>query len=276
MPRAEMSLEDRLAAVDQASDQAEGIDILIDVATALESLHSRVVHRDFNSGNVLLYQGDWCLTDFGISRYAVATTDLATRKCSLTPAYAAPEQWHHGRDRCLRLRCRRFPDSERAAPVQRVERYGATVPSTRVNDPKRDRQKNGVQRSRTPRVTPSSRSLPSCVMPSWRTRPRHSTERGAHRGRSRWKTPSWPSRGACGRRLIPGALGKEASVALMWSLTRHAKDLNISLVSQFQVDWPFTRLTVGDLGEFIDRWVGWFGDAAAEHPRFPNKLPERR
>jgi eukaryotic-like serine/threonine-protein kinase len=97
MPRAEMSLEDRLAAVDQAIDQAEGIDILIDVATALESLHSRVVHRDFNSGNVLLYQGDWCLTDFGISRYAVATTDLATRKCSLTPAYAAPEQWHHGR-----------------------------------------------------------------------------------------------------------------------------------------------------------------------------------
>jgi len=55
-----------------------------------------------------------------------------------------------------------------------------------------------------------------------------------------------------------------------------AKALNIRLVSQFQVDWPFTRLTVGDLGEFIDRWVGWFGDAAAEHPRFPSKLPERR
>ena len=99
MPRAELSLADRLAAVDQAIDQAEGIDILIDVATALESLHSRVGHRDLNSGNVLLYQRDWCLTDFGISRYADATTDLAKRKCSLTPAYAAPEQWHHGRSR---------------------------------------------------------------------------------------------------------------------------------------------------------------------------------
>jgi hypothetical protein len=41
-----------------------------------------------------------------------------------------------------------------------------------------------------------------------------------------------------------------------------AKALNIRLVSQFQVDWPFTRLIVGGLGEFIDRWVGWFGDAA--------------
>jgi serine/threonine-protein kinase len=55
-----------------------------------------------------------------------------------------------------------------------------------------------------------------------------------------------------------------------------AKALNIGLVSQFQVDWPFSRLTVDDLGEFIERWVGWFGDAAAGHPRFPDKLPERR
>ena len=48
-----------------------------------------------------------------------------------------------------------------------------------------------------------------------------------------------------------------------------AKALNISLVSQFQIDWPFTRVTPGDLGELIDRWVGWFGDAAAGRAQFP-------
>jgi serine/threonine protein kinase len=37
--------------------------------------------------------GRWCLADFGISRYAEATTAPDTRKLAWTPAYAAPEQW---------------------------------------------------------------------------------------------------------------------------------------------------------------------------------------
>ena len=83
MPRAETSLEDHLAAR-PVLDQPEAIGILIDIALALESRQGRVVHRDIKPGNVLLYQDHWCLADFGISRYAEATTDPATRKFSLT------------------------------------------------------------------------------------------------------------------------------------------------------------------------------------------------
>lgn len=97
MPRAEKSLQDYLAAAGPALDQAEAIGVLVDVAAALGSIHGRVVHRDLKPGNILLYQGRWCLADFGISRYAEATTDPATRKFAMTPAYAAPEQWRHDR-----------------------------------------------------------------------------------------------------------------------------------------------------------------------------------
>jgi serine/threonine-protein kinase len=46
---------------------------------------------------VLFLEGKWCLADFGISRYAEATTAVDTRKYSKTPAYAAPEQWNEER-----------------------------------------------------------------------------------------------------------------------------------------------------------------------------------
>ncbi|MBA2595035.1 MAG: protein kinase family protein, partial [Chloroflexia bacterium] len=74
MPRAETSLEDYLLAAGSALDQAEAISILTDIATALESLHGKVVHRDLKPGNILRSDGRWCLADFGISRYAEATT----------------------------------------------------------------------------------------------------------------------------------------------------------------------------------------------------------
>jgi eukaryotic-like serine/threonine-protein kinase len=92
MPRAEKSLRQHIKQ-SGTLDIAEASSILIDVATALESLEDEVVHRDVKPENILLEGGAWCLADFGISRYAEATTDEATRKFSLTPPYAAPEQW---------------------------------------------------------------------------------------------------------------------------------------------------------------------------------------
>ena len=58
-------------------------------------MRGRVVHRDIKPANILLLDIRWCLADFGISRYAEATTISDTRKFNLTPAYAAPEQWRH-------------------------------------------------------------------------------------------------------------------------------------------------------------------------------------
>lgn len=55
------------------------------------------MHRDLKPENVLLLGGHWRLADFGISRYAEATTAPDTRKYSMSPRYAAPEQWRFER-----------------------------------------------------------------------------------------------------------------------------------------------------------------------------------
>lgn len=97
MPLAELSLREHL---DQNAplSQPEAIKILTDVATALTDLDGRVVHRDLKPENVLLWNGSWCLADFGIARYADAATEAGeTRKGVMTGAYAAPEQWRHER-----------------------------------------------------------------------------------------------------------------------------------------------------------------------------------
>jgi serine/threonine-protein kinase len=43
-----------------------------------------------------------------------------------------------------------------------------------------------------------------------------------------------------------------------------------------QVAWPFTRLDIGDLGEFINRWGGWLGAAATGQLQHPSSMPERQ
>lgn len=91
MPRAEMSLEHRLQGTTVDLDGA--VRILSDVAEALDSLDGAIVHRDLKPANVLLWDGRWCLADFGIARYADASTAPDTRKFSMSPPYAAPEQW---------------------------------------------------------------------------------------------------------------------------------------------------------------------------------------
>src|SRR5450830_1754352 len=83
MPRAQMWLQHRLEGA--APDVAEVINILKDIAGALDSLDGEVVHRDLKPANVLLLGDRWCLADFGIARYADASTAPDTRKYSWTP-----------------------------------------------------------------------------------------------------------------------------------------------------------------------------------------------
>lgn len=94
MPRAAESLRDRL---DRAGGLPIALDeivrIMSDVATALAALDGQVVHRDIKPQNILELDGVWCLADFGISRYAEATTAEDTKKFALTPQYTAPERW---------------------------------------------------------------------------------------------------------------------------------------------------------------------------------------
>jgi hypothetical protein len=94
MPRAEQSLGSFLRALNRPQKQSEALPILLDIAQALVSLSNKdVVHRDLKPDNILLLDGHWCLADFGISRYAEATTAVDTWKYAKTQQYAAPEQW---------------------------------------------------------------------------------------------------------------------------------------------------------------------------------------
>ena len=60
------------------------------------------------------------------------------------------------------------------------------------------------------------------------------------------------------------APGEEAAKALWMGM------------AEYQVAWPFTRLSLGELDEFIDRWAGWFADAAAGRLTHPTTMPERQ
>ena len=97
MPRAEKSLRQHLEASGGKLRFDETIAVLTDIAKALAALKPEVVHRDIKPENVLLHKDHWCLADFGIARYAEATTAPDTHKFSMTPPYAAPEQWREER-----------------------------------------------------------------------------------------------------------------------------------------------------------------------------------
>ena len=93
MPRALKSLRQHLEEFGGRLPVEETVAVLADVAVALAALETDVIHRDLKPDNVLLYEGHWCLADFGIARYAEASTALDTRKFAMTPPYASPEQW---------------------------------------------------------------------------------------------------------------------------------------------------------------------------------------
>jgi hypothetical protein len=93
MPRADKSLRKYLEESGDVLAFEHALAVLLDVATALVDLDDSVVHRDLKPENVLLLDGSWCLADFGISRYAEASTAPDTHKWALTPPYAGPERW---------------------------------------------------------------------------------------------------------------------------------------------------------------------------------------
>ena len=98
MPRAEKSL--RGPHLDEISGQLtvnHAVSVLVAIAETLAAVEGRVVHRDIKPENILLLDGRWHLADFGIARYAEATTAPDTLKYAKTPAYAAPEQWRGDR-----------------------------------------------------------------------------------------------------------------------------------------------------------------------------------
>lgn len=97
MPRADKSLRQHINEVGSPLMTAEAVTILKDIAVTLVDLDGKIVHRDLKPENILLLNGSWCLADFGISRYAEASTAADTQKYVMSWAYAAPERWRGDR-----------------------------------------------------------------------------------------------------------------------------------------------------------------------------------
>jgi hypothetical protein len=93
MPRAEESLRQHMTNAGGKLSVQDAVPVLTDIASTLAELDGKAVHRDLKPENVLLLDGHWRLSDFGISRYAEATTAIDTQKYALSPPYAAPERW---------------------------------------------------------------------------------------------------------------------------------------------------------------------------------------
>lgn len=92
MPVCEQSLQDKINSETEGLPILEAVDILLQILTGLEEVN-HITHRDLKPGNVLFHEGRWKLADFGIAKFVEDSTSLETLRTSLTPSYAAPEQW---------------------------------------------------------------------------------------------------------------------------------------------------------------------------------------
>lgn len=98
MPRADGSLRQTIELTPGEPLPPEtAITILLDVCDALVALGGRVVHRDLKPENILRLGDNWVVADFGIARYAEATTAPETQKYAFSAPYCAPERWRHER-----------------------------------------------------------------------------------------------------------------------------------------------------------------------------------
>lgn len=102
MPKADRSLRKHLNILPGAFSEADALPILIDIACGIAELSNlptygstelHVIHRDLKPENVLLLEGVWCLSDFGMSRRTDRHVGKNSKRHLFTPQYAAPEQW---------------------------------------------------------------------------------------------------------------------------------------------------------------------------------------
>lgn len=95
MPKCESDLYEYLRA-NYPIPQTQLIEIVTDIVAGMKSTE-KIVHRDLKPQNILYHNGNWCLADFGISKFVQDSTSIETLRRCLSPPYAAPEQWRGDR-----------------------------------------------------------------------------------------------------------------------------------------------------------------------------------
>jgi len=79
---------------DEPLSEKEAVEITLDILTGLESLHNKqIIHRDLKPDNVLIMNGRYCLTDFGVSR-EIKSQSKATDAAG-TMEYMPPEAFEN-------------------------------------------------------------------------------------------------------------------------------------------------------------------------------------
>ena len=56
---------------------------------------------------------------------------------------------------------------------------------------------------------------------------------------------------------------------------RHARLALLQAMHTHQVAWPFTPIDQGNEENFIERWIGWFAEAARARLQHPRAMPEK-
>jgi serine/threonine-protein kinase len=403
MPRAERSLSKHLTKGSPLRLN-EALEILRDVADALVDLHGRVVHRDLKPENVLLLEGRWCLADFGISRYAEATTAADTQKFALSPPYAAPERWRGERatsatdiyslgvmgyemlgaarpfpgpgvedyreqhlhqdppalegipplvvallEECLYKAPGARPTAENVA--RRLEAAGPEPQSpglARLQEANREEvsrradsdrlasaaqtleeQRRELAESAEKSLTRIGDALRDAILAAapatthetgsrgWSLRLNRATLTLSSPSRTspnpwQWEPPAFDvvSHAELNLRIPEDQYQYEGRSHSLWFcdaqapgefawyetafmvspfIARQGRQDPFALppgeesakavwagMAEYQLAWPFTRLDLGALDEFIDRWAGWFADAANGRLTHPSTMPERQ
>jgi serine/threonine protein kinase len=405
MPRAEISLREYLDTSGGSLDLPKTIEALRDICDALTDLASKVVHRDLKPENVLRLNGHWCLADFGISRYAEATTAPDTRKFALSPPYAAPERWRSERatsaadvyavgvmayemvaghlpfpgpaieqfreqhlhqdppelkgaptalealvDECLykapnarpgaanvRMRIDRIAEHAQSAGLARLQEANREQVRRQGDASRKQSEARTEAERRSALVDASQRSFsrissalqdaiagaaPSAAVSTsqgggWSIRLNEAElrlseisphQQGAWGG---WEAPRFDvvCTASLNLKIPRSQYGYEGRSHSLWfgdiqqpgdyswfetafmisaliggTGPQNPFELDPSGeaakaiwqgMAEFQVAWPFTPLIVGELDDFIDRWAGWFADAAGGRLSHPSSMPER-
>lgn len=96
MPVCEFSLQNKIDEANGAVDMETASAAISAIIAGLSEVKD-ITHRDLKPANVLFHDGKWKIADFGIAKFVEDSTSLETLRNSLTPTYAAPEQWREDR-----------------------------------------------------------------------------------------------------------------------------------------------------------------------------------